>query len=387
MVASCRASRRVLQQARYMRAMDQRGHGCDQVDPAVVPNVGCERGAASASCTRLQSRQLPAHAGNAGADRGLVADQPEGAADQNRREGGEPQPLYRFPNSRGRHPTADVPGVFCGSLRNYGRNHRPRQRERRSRGHAFNSNRWEECAQRRQNGQISLSAATRVPEVGWLSAPRDRLALGPDKSQYSRQSGSRPGNHGLSQPMESVMPLAHSNLRTLRTPLVPRQRRFSANWSRALLLGTLLFATLNSPQAQDTGALPTVQNNPAYPAESEITFQWNYVCPIDRPCTFVCRGAGGGGGSDHVTRLDIYLGTLPLSSDQPRAAAVFYYFASREFPHSGGFAISTGINSLSCQINGMNLVYSGPPMDTATTTLEKTKPGSPGDERAVGATR
>jgi hypothetical protein len=176
--------------------------------------------------------------------------------------------------------------------------------------------------------------------------------------------------HGLWQPMELVMPLTHSDLQTLTSLLVARQWRFSANWSRALLLGTLLFATLNSARAQDqdTGALPTVKTNPAYPAESEITFQWNYVCPTDRPCTFVCRGAGGGGGSDHVTRLDIYLGTLPLSADQPRAGAIFYDFASREFPHSAGFAISTGINSLSCQSNGMNLDYSGPPPDTVPTS-------------------
>ena len=52
------------------------------------------------------------------------------------------------------------------------------------------------------------------------------------------------------------MSLVHSDLQTLRTPLVPRQRRFSANWSRALILGTLLFATLNSSRAQDTGVLP-----------------------------------------------------------------------------------------------------------------------------------
>jgi hypothetical protein len=177
-------------------------------------------------------------------------------------------------------------------------------------------------------------------------------------------------------PMELGMPLAHSDLQTLRTPLVPRQRRFSANWSRALLLGTLLFATLNSPRAQDTGALPTVKTNPSYPAEAEITFQWNYVCPIERPCTFLCRGAGGGGGSDHVTRLDIYLGTLPLSGDQPRAAAIFYYFSSREFPHSAGFAISTGINSLSCQINGMNLDYSGPPKTIPSATPKENYPTS-----------
>ena len=161
------------------------------------------------------------------------------------------------------------------------------------------------------------------------------------------------------------MPLAHPDPKTL----VPRQWRFSASWSRALILEALLFATLNSSWAQD-GVVTTHKHNPLYPDEAQITFQWNYECPRDRPCTFVCRGAGGGGGSDHVTRLDIYLGTLPLNEE--RAAAVFYDFSSREFPTSAGFAISTGINSLSCQINGMILKYSGPP-------AKKSKPESPGD--------
>jgi hypothetical protein len=63
------------------------------------------------------------------------------------------------------------------------------------------------------------------------------------------------------------------------------------------------------------------------------------------------------------------LGTLPLNGvQQERAAAIFYDFSSREFPHSAGFAISTGINSLSCQVNGLILKYSGPPP-------KKSKPG------------
>src|SRR5262249_7020814 len=57
----------------------------DQVDATVVPNVRRQRGAAPASCTRLQPRQFPAHAGDAGADQGLVADDLEGQADQDRR--------------------------------------------------------------------------------------------------------------------------------------------------------------------------------------------------------------------------------------------------------------------------------------------------------------
>jgi hypothetical protein len=178
---------------------------------------------------------------------------------------------------------------------------------------------------------------------------------------------------GLWRSMELIMSLVHPHLQTWRrVPLVPRQR--TANWSRAIILGTLLFATLSSSLAQDTGALPSGKPNPLYPDEAEITFQWNYECPINRPCTFVCRGAGGGGGggaADHVTRLDIYWGTLPLSSGE-RAAAVFYNFSTREFPHSAGFVISTGINALSCQVNGLILKHSGPPP-------KKSKLGAPED--------
>jgi hypothetical protein len=179
--------------------------------------------------------------------------------------------------------------------------------------------------------------------------------------------------------MELVVPLAHSDLQTLRTPLVPRQRRFSANWSRALILGTLLFATLNAPRAQDTGALPTGKPSSTYPSDAEITFQWNYSCPSNNACTFRCQGAGG---ADHLTRLDIYLGTLPVKGDQQqRAPAIFYDFSSRGFPQGNGFAISTGISTLSCQVSGMTLDYSGPPKETATTPSKKPNQARPETSR------
>jgi hypothetical protein len=168
------------------------------------------------------------------------------------------------------------------------------------------------------------------------------------------------------------MSRARPDLQNLRTSLAlgRRQRMQSPRCSRLLILGSLLFATATTSWAQDTGAATAAKPNPLYPDEAQITFQWNYTCPENRPCTFVCRGAGGGGGSDHVTRLDIYLGTLPLNGVQvERAAAIFYDFSSREFPHSSGFAISTGINSLSCQVNGMILNHSGPP-------AKKSKPDS-----------
>jgi hypothetical protein len=149
------------------------------------------------------------------------------------------------------------------------------------------------------------------------------------------------------------------------------------NWSRALIVSALLFVPVDHTLAQDPNVSVSSKANLLYPDEAEITFQWNYECPSERPCTFVCRGAGGAGGSDHVIRLDIYLGTLPLNGvQQERAAAIFYDFSSREFPHSAGFAISTGINSLSCQVNGMNLKYSGPPPKKSTPGAKEDVPVS-----------
>src|SRR5262249_25752154 len=50
----------LLQQARDVRSVDQGRQRRDQVDATVVPNVRRQRGAAPASCTRLQPRQFPA---------------------------------------------------------------------------------------------------------------------------------------------------------------------------------------------------------------------------------------------------------------------------------------------------------------------------------------
>ena len=71
---------------------------CHQAEPqsastaaarlSVVPIVRRQCRPSPASRPRLQSRQFPAHVGDSRADQGLVADQPEGEADQDRREGG-----------------------------------------------------------------------------------------------------------------------------------------------------------------------------------------------------------------------------------------------------------------------------------------------------------
>jgi hypothetical protein len=73
------------------------------MDAAVMSFVRRQRGSSPASCARLQSRQLSAHAGDAGADQGLVADEPEGKADQDRREGRQLWSLRCIPDGISKH--------------------------------------------------------------------------------------------------------------------------------------------------------------------------------------------------------------------------------------------------------------------------------------------
>jgi hypothetical protein len=84
-----------------------------RLSPAVVPDVRVQSGAAPASCARLQSRQFPANAGDAGADQRLVADEPAGEIDQDRRESRKPWLLCRLPDGRSRYPTTNVSGDFA----------------------------------------------------------------------------------------------------------------------------------------------------------------------------------------------------------------------------------------------------------------------------------
>ena len=95
---------------------------------------------------------------------------------------------------------------------------------------------------------------------------------------------------------------------------------------------------------------------PSSPEGSQITFQWDYSCPDGRGCSFNCPGRGGAG---HVTKLTIYLGTISLGSGE--TPSMFYEFSTSEIPRGSGFSINTGLSTLSCQVNGMSLDYSGPP--------------------------
>jgi len=73
------------------------------------------------------------------------------------------------------------------------------------------------------------------------------------------------------------------------------------------------------------------------------------------------------------TKLSIHLGTFPVG-DTEKAGGIFYEFSTMEIPRANGFSITTGISTLSCQVNGMNLDYSGPSKDRP---LEPQRPQSP----------
>jgi hypothetical protein len=125
---------------------------------------------------------------------------------------------------------------------------------------------------------------------------------------------------------------------------------------RTFSLVILLFSgqLMGSSWAQDRAG---PQAQPSYPGGSEITFQWEYSCPSSKGCSFSCPGTGG---ASHVTKLNIYLGAIPISKSQT-VPAVFYDFSTVEIPRANGFSLNTGNTALSCQINGMRLIYSGPP--------------------------
>jgi len=97
-------SLRLLQQARRRRTMDQGGQGRDQTEAAVAPLLRRRRRSPPTSRARLQPRQFPARAGDAGTDQGRVIDDAEEETDQDRREGRRPRALCRIPDGRRRSP-------------------------------------------------------------------------------------------------------------------------------------------------------------------------------------------------------------------------------------------------------------------------------------------
>ena len=83
---------------------------CDQMDPAVMPDLRRQCCPPPAPCAGLQPRQLHADAGNAKGGGAVVADQPSRETDQDRRQGCSPRALRQVPAGRGRGVAADVRG-------------------------------------------------------------------------------------------------------------------------------------------------------------------------------------------------------------------------------------------------------------------------------------
>jgi len=156
---------------------------------------------------------------------------------------------------------------------------------------------------------------------------------------------------------------------------------------RGLLLGTLGTLLFAGPFLDVSWAQDKAPPLPPFLDRSDITLQLSYSCPTNTACSFACPSGIGGGeaagagaaaagpgaggglgavgnffGADHVTKLSIYLGTMPLGKrDVP---VLFYVFSTRERPNSSGFSINAGLSATSCQVNGLTLDYSGRPPPT-----------------------
>ena len=124
--------------------------------------------------------------------------------------------------------------------------------------------------------------------------------------------------------------------------------------SHLRLSAALLFAVqLTDPSWAQIGASQATK--PSYPDAFEITNQWDYSCR-STACSFNCPGQVA---ANQVTRLTIYLGTIPFDN-RGNFPAIFYEFVTRYVPNGSGFIISTGLSTFSCQVNGMTMDYSGP---------------------------
>jgi hypothetical protein len=116
----------------------------------------------------------------------------------------------------------------------------------------------------------------------------------------------------------------------------------------------LLFAVqLMNPSWAQIGESQVTK--PSYPDGFEITNQWDYSCRRTA-CSFNCPGQVA---ANQVTRLTIYLGTIPFDN-RGNSPALFYEFATR-YTSGNGFIISAGLSTFSCHVNGMTIDYSGPP--------------------------
>jgi len=179
-------------------------------------------------------------------------------------------------------------------------------------------------------------ARSRRPETFYLTPPCFSLTA-PHCSLVVRRVWTTVATLHFPIPDASILPLAEVPMSTITT------------WHLRMLAALLFAGQLMNPSWAQKG-------EPPYPSGSEITFEWDYSCPSGRGCSFDCPGRGG---ASHVTKLTIYLGTVPVGSLR-NTPALFYDFSTREISRGNGFIVSTGLSTLSCQVNGMTLDYSGP---------------------------
>jgi hypothetical protein len=90
---------------------------------------------------------------------------------------------------------------------------------------------------------------------------------------------------------------------------------------------------------------------PIYPKGFEVTTDWQYSCQDGKGCSFNCPGSGG---ANNVTKLSIFLGSVPIGKNA-NTAGIFYEFTSTQTLRGSGFAVTTGIGTLACQVQGMTL--------------------------------
>jgi hypothetical protein len=119
----------------------------------------------------------------------------------------------------------------------------------------------------------------------------------------------------------------------------------------ALLLGGPFAGSLRAQDAKSAEAGRPSSNG------TEVVFEWLYSCTYGKGCSFNCPGSGG---ATSVTKLSMRLMSIPLAG-RNNVAGIFYEYSTMEIPRANGFSITTGISTLSCQVNGMTLDYSGSP--------------------------
>ena len=105
---------------------------------------------------------------------------------------------------------------------------------------------------------------------------------------------------------------------------------------------------------------------PVTPGPADADLDWIYFsCPtgagVGTEATSATGRAATSGtmAATHVTKLTIHLHQLEVGND--KALALVYDYSTMEVPSGNGFSVNTGLGTLSCQVNGMTVDYSGPP--------------------------